>query len=60
MGREESVNGIISGCFTFIILMEDVELTGYVNAPKSEAPKKIIRKLKLSKENSNKIKEYFN
>lgn len=59
MGTEKNINGIISGCFTFILLMEDVELTGYVNAPKSEAPKKTIRELKLSKHNRISVKEYL-
>lgn len=56
---ERVINGIISGDFAFILLMEDLELTGYVNAVKSEAPKKMIRRLKLHKYTSRSIKEYF-
>lgn len=58
-GMEKIHPATISETFEHVVFSEPITLTGYVNDIKANAPKKSINKLKLSRENRNRIKEYF-
>jgi len=58
LGQDEVRSATIDPTIKYILLDDPLMLSGYVNGPTIKAPQKIIKKIKLSTENSINIREY--